>query len=319
MKLSELHKEIVKIGISADPRSKKEINRKLKKNDEKYRKLNKEDKELFDRETLWNPFSDSRIAYGNPNEKIKKIMVGIDIDTAELLLADTLNKKGANIDLVLAHHPTGEALSSFYEVMDLQSDIFNQKGISMGAAEQLLYARKAEISRKVSAANFSKAQDAAKLLGLSFMNAHTPADNLAYRTLESEVKNKRPVTLQALIDTLMGIPEYRDSASRGCPPQILHGTPGARVKNIHYEFTGGTEGPIEIYKRLSQSGVDTIVAMHLSERHFQAAKEAHLNIVMAGHISSDTVGLNALLDKLQKKFTFEVVECSGFRRIKRKK
>ena len=45
----------------------------------------------------------------------------------------------------------------------------------------------------------------------------------------------------------------------------------------------------------------------------------HLNIVLAGHISSDNLGLNLLFDKLEKKFVqkLEFVECSGFRRFRR--
>jgi putative NIF3 family GTP cyclohydrolase 1 type 2 len=60
--------------------------------------------------------------------------------------------------------------------------------------------------------------------------------------------------------------------------------------------------------------------MHLSEGHFKKAKEANLNVVIAGHISSDTLGLNLLLDNIEEsaKQDFEVIACSGFTRIKRK-
>ena len=44
------------------------------------------------------------------------------------------------------------------------------------------------------------------------------------------------------------------------------------------------------------------------------------HVVIAGHISSDTLGLNLLLDNIEKyaKQDFEVIACSGFTRIKRK-
>jgi hypothetical protein len=57
--------------------------------------------------------------------------------------------------------------------------------------------------------------------------------------------------------------------------------------------------------------------MHLSEEHFKKVKEANLNAVIAGHISSDTLGLNLLLDKIEKIEPFQVTACSGFTRIKR--
>jgi len=40
--------------------------------------------------------------------------------------------------------------------------------------------------------------------------------------------------------------------------------------------------------------------MHLSEEHFKNAKDEQINIVIAGHIASDTLGLNLLLDELEK-------------------
>jgi hypothetical protein len=41
--------------------------------------------------------------------------------------------------------------------------------------------------------------------------------------------------------------------------------------------------------------------------------------VIAGHISSDTLGLNLLLDRVEKASgeKLEVINCSGFRRISR--
>jgi hypothetical protein len=59
--------------------------------------------------------------------------------------------------------------------------------------------------------------------------------------------------------------------------------------------------------------------MHLSEEHFKKVKDANLNVVIAGHISSDTLGLNLLLDRIEKesKETFQVISFSGFDRIKR--
>jgi putative NIF3 family GTP cyclohydrolase 1 type 2 len=57
--------------------------------------------------------------------------------------------------------------------------------------------------------------------------------------------------------------------------------------------------------------------MHLSEEHFKKVKSANLNVVIAGHISSDTLGLNLLLDRVEKEEKFEITDCSGFRRIRR--
>lgn len=319
MKLRRIYEETVKIGIENDPRPRKEIEALFSKKKEEYRQLSEEKKIFFDEESLRNPFPDTRIVYGDPEAQIEKILVGIDIDTSELLLAHILNKGGEDIDLVLSHHPAGRALVSFYEVMDLQVDVLSQKGLNISLAEKLLLERKQEVERKISGSNFSKAKDAAELLRINFMCAHTPADNLAYRFLERFMRKLKPRTLKDIVESLLDIPEYAYAARNSCPPRIINGSPSSRVRNIHYEFTGGTEGPKTVYERLSQSGVDTIIAMHLSEEHFQLAKKFHLNVVLAGHISSDSLGVNLLLDRLEKISRLEILNCSGFKRFPRKK
>ena len=59
--------------------------------------------------------------------------------------------------------------------------------------------------------------------------------------------------------------------------------------------------------------------MHLSEEGRKQAEKYHVNVVIAGHISSDSLGMNLFLDELQKK-GIEIVPCSGlirYSRIKR--
>ena len=315
MKLEAFYKEIIKIGIENDPRGKTKIKEILKERKKNFEALTSEKKEFFDQESLFNPYTDSRIIAGDPQTDVRKILAGIDIDTSELLLAYTLNKNGEGIDLVLSHHPAGKALVTFYEVMDLQVDIFYAQGISLSTAENLLFQRKSEVERRISASNFARTEDSARLLGLNLISAHTPADNLAYKFVEEKFSREKPKNLDQIIDMLLEIEEYKEAAKKGNPPRIINGRPTSSVKKIHVEFTGGTEGPKEIYEKLANSGVDTIVSMHLSEEHYQSAKKANLNIVLAGHISSDSLGLNLLLDKLQEKFQFKVLTCSGFKRF----
>jgi putative NIF3 family GTP cyclohydrolase 1 type 2 len=81
-------------------------------------------------------------------------------------------------------------------------------------------------------------------------------------------------------------------------------------------MTGGTEGPKTIYEQQALAGVSTVVGMHLSEEALENAKKAHLNVIIAGHISSDTLGLNLLFDELEKSESLAFVDVSGFERIR---
>lgn len=111
MELDEIYKIFVQKGIEADPRGKKEIEKGLKKLKEKYDKLDKKEKADFEAEKLTDPFADTRILCGDPKKDVKSLLVGIDMEVPEVLLADRLNEKGERIDLVLAHHPEGKALT----------------------------------------------------------------------------------------------------------------------------------------------------------------------------------------------------------------
>jgi hypothetical protein len=57
--------------------------------------------------------------------------------------------------------------------------------------------------------------------------------------------------------------------------------------------------------------------MHISEEHRKEAEKNHMNIVIAGHISSDNLGLNLLLDEVLQGSGVQVLACSGFNRTRR--
>lgn len=292
MKLIDFYNQVVAFGSKADPRKNK-IGVKL--------------------------FPDSAILFGKPDLEVKKIMVGIDIEVAELLLADRLRQK-EGLDLVIAHHPEGKAYALLYEVMRLQVDLLRQAGVAEKTAVKLVEARMLEVERRVLPQNHTRPVDAARLLNIPFMNMHTPADNHVYRYLEGIFKQKKPRLVEDIVKILNTIPEYRIAKKFDTGPRIILGSPKRAVGKIMLEMTGGTEGSKDVFDKLYKAGVRTLVSMHLSEEHFKKAKDANLAVVIAGHISSDTLGLNLLLDNIEKssKQVFEVIACSGFTRIKRK-
>lgn len=317
MKLKELYEFIIKKGIEFDPRGRETVKKALDKAKREYRKLSKKDKKEFDAEAFVNPYSDTRILYGNPMKEIKKIMIGIDMEVGELLLADRLNEKRGKIDLVMAHHPEGRALAGLYQVMHIQTDILNKVGVSIKAAEGLMKERIEEVERAILPVNHTRSVDTARLLDIPFMCCHTPADNCVTTYLTKLMEKRRPKTVRDVIDVLKEIPEYKEAVSEKAGPRIICGEKTAKAGKVFVDMTGGTEGSKKIFARLSQAGVGTLVCMHLSEEHFKIAKTEFINIIIAGHIASDNLGLNLLLDEIEKKVKLNIIDCSGFKRIKR--
>jgi len=318
VKLIDIYNLLIKKGIEKDPRTRLEIRRELARAKREFQKLKGPDRKAFDTERLKNPYSDTRILYGDPDKEVETIIVGIDMEGPEILTVDRLNeRRDEPIDLIMAHHPEGVAWARLYDVMNLQVAMLKKFGIPLAVGEKLLQDRMGEVERAIAPANHFRSVDIARLLDLPFMCAHTPADNHVADYLQRLFDRKRPKKLSQVIAILKSIPEYFDGMKKNAGPRILIGEPDKPAGRIFVDMTGGTEGPKKVFPRLSQAGVGTIIGMHLSEEHFKSAKDEHINVVIAGHIASDTLGLNLLLDKLEKKEKFNIIPCSGFVRVRR--
>ncbi|MCA6084637.1 NGG1p interacting factor NIF3 [Candidatus Endomicrobiellum agilis] len=319
MKLKDIHKLFIKEGIETDPRGVNIVKLDLSKRKEEYDALSGKKKENYDMESLTNPYYDSRILYGDENTEVRTVMVGIDIESQELLLAKQLMNSGIEIDLVIAHHPEGYAYSTFYSVLEMQADILNKQGIPINVAEKIVSKRMKEVQRSVLPQNNERVYDAAKLLGVPLMTAHSVADNHVTAFLQNEINALNPVYLKEIVELLNKYPEYQHASKVGHAPFILNGSDYSRCGKVFVDMTGGTEGPLESFEGLKAAGVGTIISMHLSTRAVKEAEKHYLNVVLAGHISSDNLGLNLLFDKLESEAPekFEFIECSGFRRFRR--
>ncbi len=261
-------------------------------------------------------FADSAVLNGPLSTDVRSILAGIDIDVAELLLADRL-RRDSRIDLVMSHHPQGRALSGLYGVMQVQAYVLRRAGVPAGVAQGYLNERRRQVQRRLLSSNHDRSVDAARLLGLPFVCCHTPADNHAYRFVSRLLEQKKPKLVRDIVDVLLGVPEYQHADRLLCGPRIILGNPRRQCGRVLVEMTGGTEGPQDIYRHLYRCGVRTLVSMHLSEDHFKKVVDANMNVVIAGHISSDTLGLNLILDNVSRHGDFDIKSVSGFRRIKR--
>jgi len=317
MKIKDIYDLIIKKGIENDPRGKDAVLKTLKKTSEEYKNLKDEEKKEFDKEKLTNPYADTRVLYGDMDLNVKRILVGIDIEVAEILLADRISVKGEKIDLIISHHPVGKAFANFYEVMGMQADILQKMGVPINVAEGTLFPRIKEVERKVLPLNHMRTVDAARLMNIPIMCAHTVADNFVATYLQSLIDNKKPDTLKDVINILKEIPEYAYAFSNNAGPKIIIGSDSNRVGKIFVDMTGGTEGAKEVYERLSQAGVGTMIGMHFSEEHKKELEKHHINAIVAGHTSSDSLGLNLLLDEILKEEKIDIISCSGFYRVSR--
>jgi len=275
VRLRDMYELAVQKGIDADPRGRAAVQRLLDKTRKKYEELKGDDKDEFDVEQLTNPYSDSRISFGDDDTEVNRVLVGVDIDVSEILLAKELERQGTKIDLILSHHPAGKARVRFEDVMKVQADIMAQLGIPINVAEGILGERIKEVGRHLMPANHFRVVDAARLLNMPLMSIHTPADNNAHQLVQKHLDAKSPETLEDIVG-----------------------------------------GPTEDIAEMVKAGVGTVVEMHLSDEKKKEAEKHHLNVIIAGHMASDSVGMNAILDEFEKRGV-EILPCSGIIRVSR--
>ena len=318
MKLKQIYDLFVKEGMKEDPRGVNAVELDLLKRKEDYDSLSKEKKENFDEESLANPYYDSRILFGKPELEVKTVMVGIDIETPEVLLAKQLINGGKKIDLLIGHHPEGYALSTFSDVIAMQAEIAATLGVPINIAEKLIAQRVKDVGNNILAQNNERVEDAAKLMEIPLMTAHTVADNHVASYLQKQIDALKPRFLKDIIKYLKTIPEYIHSTKHGQEPKILAGSGDSRCGKVFVDMTGGTNGPNEMFEKLAAAGIGTLVHMHMGKDAVKEAEKYNINVIIAGHISSDNLGLNLLFDKLEKKHgKLNFVEASGFRRFRR--
>lgn len=318
MKLEKIYRTAVELGMRRDPRGKEGVKQALADAGKKYEGLKGDEKRFFDKERLTNPFADTRILFGSPELEVKSVIVGVDVESPELLLVDRLREKGSRIDLCIGHHPEGRALAGLSEVMGLQADAWAAFGVPVNIGDALISERMREIRRALMPQNHQRPIDAARLLGIPFMCVHTPADNLVTDHLTRLLKREKPRLVGDVVDLLLKQKEYRAAAGRGMGPSVLVGDKSSRAGEPFVDMTGGTEGPVSALEKLAQAGVGTIIAMHMGDKLKAEAEKQHVNVVIAGHIASDNVGLNLFLDQLEKQGVTSQA-FSGFDRFSRLK
>ncbi len=323
MTLQEIYDLAVEMGMKADPRGVDGVKRYLDRGKKRYQQMSEKKKKYFDKETLANPYSDSRILFGDSKLRIKRLMAGIDAEVGELLLADRLSEKARSassgqgkIDLVISHHPDGHALASLHEVMDVQVDMFAQAGVPVNVADALFQERKSMVKRRFGPLNHNRTVDAARLLDIPLLALHTIWDNLGNNFMEEYLQKKKFDTAGEVLDYVNEIPEFIEATKGKSGPSLVSGSEDRRAGKVAVSFTGGTNPSKELYAEIAKAGVGTLIEMHVPEEGLTELKKHHINVIDTGHMAADSIGANLFLDQLEKRGV-EIVACSGLIRIKR--
>lgn len=258
---------------------------------------------------LENMPEDSGIVYDNEKE-VKRVLAGIDMDTTMLLLAKQLG-----FDCVAQHHPAGILNPNTSELFgrDHMKKLM-ECGVPINEAQKLAYEKDKKRRQGMHSRNRTQMRDVAKLLDISDVAFHTPADMLAERAVQAKMdalSQKNPhCTIQDVLDELMTIREYQD-ALEGQQPEVWVGSKDSFAGRIYVEMYGVGAPSLEEYIACSNAGIGTFIGMHATPEVVEGVKKhGKSNLIIAGHMASDSLGFNQILDAWEAKGV-EIVRISG--------
>ena len=251
------------------------------------------------------PFDTDIIVEG---ENIKKVLIGIDMETPELLLAQQLG-----YDCVVSHHPKADScVVDFAKVMDVQIDRMLKAGVPINKAQKALKKKQASIDLGRHASNYDRVSSAARLMNMPYLNIHIPADfiteEIVQTKLDKAFKEKPKTKLKDIIEELNSWEYYQNKIAK---PVIRVGSNDDYAGKIEVLMAGGTNGGVDVYKSYFEAGVGTIIAMHVPEDVKKAVQEQNIgNIIIAPHMPSDSIGLLEIV-KAWREQGIEVTCMSG--------
>ena len=245
----------------------------------------------------------------HPGRAIRRVLIGIDIDSAELWLAKQLG-----FDLALSHHPKGShATLDFAEVLRRHLDQMILAGVPREVAEPIIDAKVAEARARAHSANYDHNPSVARLLDMPYMNIHTPLDEIGRRRMAAVAAEAPPeAPISALIGALEGaLPEFRNAETR---IDVRMGHPTNPIGKAVVSHGAGTNGGYPIAKAYFDYGIDTVIYIHCapneSDRLREEFRDKGKNLVITGHIASDSIGINPFIAALEAR-GLEVRRMSG--------
>jgi hypothetical protein len=233
----------------------------------------------------------------HPGSAIRSVLVGIDIGAHEVTLA-----KESGFDLALSHHPMGgPAFVDFHQVLERHIGQLESVGVPHAEAAGAVADLIEDIRIRRRSQNYDHAPSVARLLDMPYMNIHTPLDEIGRRRMAQAAAGLAPTDTVA--DLVAHFNEtIGEFANALTPIEPLLGTLGNPLGRIVVSHAAGTNGGYRVAKAYFEHGVDTVLYIHClpaTARRLRQAFPEGKNLIVTGHIASDSVGINPFLDALR--------------------
>jgi putative NIF3 family GTP cyclohydrolase 1 type 2 len=248
----------------------------------------------------WNKLpQDSTVHLKGKN--IKKVLLTVDVTIAELMLA-----KNVQCDAVVGHHPLGTAALNFHKVFDRHINYMIENKIPIHVAKDAVGKLKDKAEIRSHASIYNNIVSAAKILKMPLVNIHQPCDEYMRKVILDKINSGRIKYVSDIVKSVEEIAEFKNSNTR---VKVRYGSLKNEVGHWSLVIAAGTNGGFPIAKAYFEHNVSTVIYLHIDYNDLRNMYEEKLkgNLIVLGHLAGDSIGLNALANKLEEK-NIEVVK-----------
>jgi hypothetical protein len=255
-----------------------------------------------------------------PGTNIRRVIFALDVNVGLLVLAKQLG-----YDAVIGHHPCatlldqGEVYREHYALVARfglsEADARAEFGSSLERTVRRLRNRRLRSIYYESPNQTFLEVDAARMLGLAFLNIHNACDELGRQIGQDQLDRTLAATPQATLGNLVAamyeLPETRIAARHyDIPLELAIGDPAApagRAAFVHGCLSAPEHDIVRFYWR---HGIPTIMALHAAFEDLERLKQnPEGNLILTGHYAGDSYGFTPFVRALRERGL--EVKCMG--------
>lgn len=241
-----------------------------------------------------------------PGNNIRRILFGIDAGASELEIARRLG-----YDLVIAHHPP-EATLQAWQVYLRHIPQMVAAGVPREEAEQAVAGEVEAMQWGAHARNDERTTSVARLLGLPFMNIHTPLDEIGRKRVQDRLDGLTVAHPDATVGAVLhALREFGEVRCARVPPILAvgeAGEPAGRVIFAHGALDIPSYAMLQAYYA---HGVSTILVLRIGPADLARLRREQMGaLIVVGHMAGDSLGFTPFLSELRKTGA-EVTSFSG--------
>ncbi len=241
-----------------------------------------------------------------PGSGIRRVLFGIDAGPAELEIAKRLG-----YDLVIAHHPPEATLLAWQQYLRHVPQMV-AAGIPPHDAEELAAGQVEAMQLGAHARNDQHTVSVARLIGMPFMNIHTPLDEIGRRRVQSRLDDLASAHPAATaLDVMHILQEFGEVRNARVSPLLAAGSAGDPAGRPHFAHGALDIPSYAMLKAYHAHGVKTLLTLRIGHADLVRLRSEKLGtLIVVGHMAGDSLGFTPFLSELRK-IGLDVTTFSG--------